>query len=108
MGAKQLVLMDAAAQAPSPDPALIDLIAKSHRYLTSLTDGTGRSLTDVAKQHQTELSEVSRLLPLAFLSPKITQAILAGTQPVDLTAQRLSRIPDMPTNWNEQAAMLGF
>ncbi len=104
----RLVLQDATAQATSHDPALIDLITRAHRYLASLTDGTGRSLTDVAKQHQTELSEVSRLLPLAFLSPKITQSILAGTQPVDLTAQRLSRISDMPTTWNEQAALLGF
>ena len=104
----RLVLKDATAQATSHDPALIDLIARAHRYLASLTDGTGRSLTDIAKQHQTELSEVSRLLPLAFLSPKITQSILAGTQPIDLTAQRLSRIADMPTSWIEQAALLGF
>lgn len=51
---------------------------------------------------------MSRLLPLAFLSPKITEAILTGTQPVDLTAQRLSRITNLPSAWNEQAELLGF
>lgn len=104
----RLVLQDATTQTPSHDPALIDLITRAHCYLASITDGSGKNLTDVARQHGTELSEVSRLLPLAFLSPKITQSILAGTQPVDLTAQCLSRISDMPTSWIEQAGLLGF
>lgn len=104
----RLVLNDQSARDPSPDAALIDLVTKAHRYLGSLTDGSSRSLTDIADVHQTDLSEVSRLLPLAFLSPKITQAILTGTQPVDLTAQRLSRITDMPTVWHKQTELLGF
>jgi len=75
----RLACSDGLGQTPSHDPALIDLITRAHRCLASLTDGTRKNLTEIAKQHQTELSEVSRFLPLAFLSPKITQSILAGT-----------------------------
>jgi hypothetical protein len=71
-----------------------------------LTDGQDRSLTDVASAEGTELSEVSRLLPLAFLSPKIVDRILAGTQPVNLTAQTLSRIADLPVSWPQQEQRL--
>jgi hypothetical protein len=45
---------------------------------------------------------------LAFLSPKITTAILDGRQPVHLTAARLSRLTDLPLDWSEQRKMLGL
>ena len=71
-----------------------------------LTDGTDRSLTDIATADGAELSEVSRILPLAFLSPKLVDAVLAGNHPVQLTAQRLSRLPDLPKSWTAQEALL--
>jgi len=45
---------------------------------------------------------------LAFLAPDIVEAILDGTQPVDLTAETLSRLPDLPVSWADQRALLGF
>ncbi|MFZ1774627.1 MAG: recombinase family protein, partial [Rhizobiaceae bacterium] len=54
------------------------------------------SLSRVAKRLGTNLYEISRILPLAFLAPKITKAILNGTQPVELNAHRLSRLTDLP------------
>jgi hypothetical protein len=47
-------------------------------------------------------------LPLAYLAPDITQAILEGRQPVDLTAFRLKRIGALPVSWAEQRRLLGF
>jgi len=47
-------------------------------------------------------------MPLAFLAPDIVEAILAGTQPADLTTQTLIRRTDLPLNWAEQRALLGF
>jgi site-specific DNA recombinase len=45
---------------------------------------------------------------LAFLSPEITTAILDGRQPVQLTAERLSRLADLPLDWSEQRTVLGL
>ncbi len=47
-------------------------------------------------------------MPLAFLAPDIVEAILAGTQPVDLTAETLIKHTELPQAWAEQKALLGF
>ncbi len=47
-------------------------------------------------------ADVSRILPLAFLAPDIVTAILDGTQPADLTAQKLKRLKDLPLDWQNR------
>jgi DNA invertase Pin-like site-specific DNA recombinase len=84
-----------------PDDSLIDLMAKAHLLLAMLTDGSGRTIADVANITNIHVADVSRILPLAFLAPKITEAILRGRQPVDLTARALAR-DDLPILWADQ------
>ncbi|MGO4637892.1 recombinase family protein [Mesorhizobium sp. 2RAF45] len=104
----RILLTDGSNSSQEPDGALIDLLRRAHLYLGQLTDGTHRSLTDVAMLNGTDTSEVSRLLPFAFLAPKIAANIVAGDQPVELTAHRLSRLSDLPLAWADQASLLGF
>jgi site-specific DNA recombinase len=52
-------------------------------------------------------AEISRLLPLACLSPDIVEAILGGHQPANLTVERLKRLPDLPVEWSKQHQLLG-
>ncbi|ESY95939.1 resolvase [Mesorhizobium sp. LNHC229A00] len=104
----RIVLGDASSNNPEPDAALIDVVHRSHRYLHQLTDGSCRSLTEIASVNATTVSEVSRLLPLAFLSPKIVSKIIAGQQPIELTAHGLSRLSGLPLAWTDQAALLGL
>ena len=47
-------------------------------------------------------SYVSRLLPLAFLSPDIVQAIVRGVQPAHLTAKTLIQRIVLPLDWLAQ------
>ena len=47
-------------------------------------------------------------MPLAFLAPKIVEAILAGTQPVDLTAETLTKHANLPLSWPDQKPLFGF
>ncbi|MDG4886867.1 recombinase family protein [Mesorhizobium sp. WSM4887] len=104
----RLVLTDGSSPIREPDAALVSLLRRAHLYLDQLTDGAKRSLTDVALLNGTDASEVSRLLPLAFLAPKIASGIVAGDQPVELTAHRLPRLPELPIAWTDQATLLGF
>lgn len=104
----KLVFADAKAREPNPDHHLIMLIAKAHLWLTKLTDGTADSIGDLATQQNEGQSEISRFLPLAFLAPDIIKHFLAGTQPVDLTVQKLRDTSAVPNNWNEQRELLGF
>lgn len=41
-------------------------------------------------------------------SREIVASILQGTQPVDLTAEALAKRVDLPLDWREQKALLGF
>ena len=67
----------------NPDPALVDLIARAHLYLNRLTDGSELSIAELATQLRVHRADISRTLPLAFLSPAIIEAIVTGRQPAD-------------------------
>ena len=90
----------------SPDKNLVDLVLRAHRYLAQLTAKEDVTLRDVATSESVDPSEISRVLPLAFLSPKLMDQILTGTQSVTLTGQRLSRLPDLPMLWEDQHRLL--
>ena len=51
---------------------------------------------------------MNRLMRLAFLAPEMIEPILAGTQPVELTAETLTRRADLPLSWADQKPLLGF
>ena len=93
---------------PIPDTVLITLIAKAHKWLGALLSGTAHSITELAAHENGDRNEISRYLPLAFLSPDIVEKILEGTQPTDLTVEKLRRIGALPFQWDEQRARLGF
>ena len=48
------------------------------------------------------------MLRLSFLAPDMTQAILHGRRPADLTARKLMADTRAPIDWHEQRAGLGF
>ena len=87
------------------DHTLIDLVARAHIYLDALV--AGRDRAEIAAHHGVHPEDVSRLLPLAFLSPRIVNAILTGEQPADLTARYLAREIDLPIIWTAQDQLLG-
>ena len=89
-----------------PDRYLIDMVARAHAYLETLTDGQGLGRKDVAKRFGIHPEDVSRVLPLAFLSPRIIEAILIGQQPADLTARHLARNIELPIGWADQSKLL--
>ena len=90
---------------PSPDATLIRLLAKAHRWSREMRQGT--SLTEIAQREGHSDSYIRTRAPLACLSPKIQAAILAGTQPPDLSLERIVR-SGIPLDWAEQEAKFGF
>ncbi|AMS40165.1 recombinase family protein [Aminobacter aminovorans] len=93
--------------APARQPAapLVSLIAKAQLYLAKLTERAGITLVEIADHFDVHPAEISRLLPLAFLSPQLTHEILTGLQPVELSARTLARL-DLSKDWSAQAAQL--
>jgi hypothetical protein len=90
-----------------PDPSLIKLIVKAHRLNEELMS-ENLGIGDVAESEGVHRSYVSRLIRLAFLSPEITEAILDGHQPIELTAAKLMQVSRLPIAWRAQKQALGF
>ena len=53
-------------------------------------------------------SYFTRIVRLSYLAPDITQAILDGRQPCDLTADKLLAHSRLPLAWHKQRTLLGF
>jgi len=102
----RLVLDSSGPGTAKPDPALIRAVARAHKWFDDLASGRANSIHAIAKAEGISGRYVARLLPLAFLAPKIVEAILSGHQPVDLTAEVLTRHTDLPFDWSEQKILL--
>jgi hypothetical protein len=79
-----------------PDARLIKLLIRARRFNATLVDSDGVSFAALAKREGVSPCYFTRLVRLSYLAPDITQAILEGCQPRDLTADKLlahSRLP---------------
>jgi site-specific DNA recombinase len=97
-----------APTATNPDPVLLKEVRRAHRCFNALVSGRIDSVAELASREGISDRYASRLLPLAFLSPEIIEAIMAGTQPADLTAYRLIRQLELPIAWSAQKRSLGL
>ncbi len=104
----RLILDGAGTEAARRDPALIRAVARAHRWFDNLVSGRARSLRKIAKKEGFSDRYVSNLMPLAFLSPEIVETILAGTQPVEFTAETLIKRTKSPLSWSERKVLLGL
>ena len=64
------------------------------------------SIQGIAYRDGIDASDVGRSIQLAFLAPDIVETILAGRQPVELTAKRLKRIGALPLEWDRQRRLV--
>jgi len=91
----------------APDPYLHKLIAKAHEFQVIFLRG-GKTITAMAEEAGVSGSYFTRTLRYSFLAPDITNAIIAGRQPVQLTTRKLLSFPAMPNCWNAQKRLLEF
>lgn len=104
--AKPIVI--AAKEAPKQDPDLIALVADARRWARELLEGKALSVQEITERENLRSGSVSRILPLAWLAPDISAAILEGRQPKHLTAKTLRTLPELPADWAKQRQILGF
>ncbi len=100
---RKLIIGDASIRR---DQTMIDLMLLTRRWRSEIFD-YGAALKDLAKRDGVDQGDASRFLPLAFLAPNLTLAILEGRQPVSLTAEKLKRLGALPLSWEEQRTLLG-
>lgn len=90
------------------DPVLLREVARAHRCFHALLTGQVAAMSELSALEGVDERYVRRILPLAFLSPAIVEAIAKGTHPVELTAKRLIRRIELPLEWESQERDLGF
>ena len=91
-----------------PDARLVKLLIKAHLFNATLCDSDGEPFAALAKLQGVSPSYFTRLVRLSYLAPDITEAILDGRQPRDLTADQLLAHSRLPLGWPEQRNVLGF
>jgi hypothetical protein len=89
------------------NPFLVKVIAKSYYWNKLINEGKANGSNDIQKmENHNNNNYVKELLRLKFLAPDIVEAILNGTQPIDLTADKLRKLKTV--DWQEQKRILNF
>jgi site-specific DNA recombinase len=94
--------------AAKPDVRLIKLLVRARRFNATLVQSDGVAFAALAMREGVSRSYFTRVVRLSYLAPDITQAILEGSQPRDLTAEKLLAHSRLPLAWPDQRAALGF
>jgi site-specific DNA recombinase len=91
-----------------PDPRLIKLLIRARRFNATLVQSEDVAFAALALREGVSRSYFTRVVRLSYLAPDITQAILDGRQPCDLTAVKLLAHSRLPLGWHDQRTALGF
>ncbi|MEH3036219.1 MAG: recombinase family protein [Sphingomonas adhaesiva] len=97
----RLVHNDGSTALPAPDACLIRLIVQARRWWDTLRSG-GIGVTELARQEGVTRSYLCRIVRLAFLSPAVVEAILAGRQHAGLSVAALMPADAIAVSWEEQ------
>lgn len=87
-----------------PDPTLGKLLVKARRWWDLLKTGEV-DIAALARREGVTGSYLTRIVRLAFLSPVVVDAILAGAQRTSIDGGTLTAPGAIPMNWTEQWAI---
>jgi hypothetical protein len=101
-GREQQLILTSAADGTRTDPALIKAIVRARRWFGILRSGQVDSIAEIGRMEEVPRSWISTQLPLVFLAPDITPAILKGERPSDCNLDRLVALAGASPGWAEQ------
>ena len=103
-GRKEIIFaeprQDDAALSPSAQRPLAIAVARAHRWLARLEDGTFGSVAELAEEVGLDPSYVSRVLALTTLAPAIVEAVLRGDEGPDVSLTAITA--NQPLDWMQQ------
>jgi site-specific DNA recombinase len=80
-------------------------IARSRNWIDSILNDPGLDFAAIAARENLSERYIRLLAPLAFVSPRVVEAIATGRAPGDMTVASLAR--NLPLAWPEQERRLG-
>jgi site-specific DNA recombinase len=87
-----------------PVPSLVRAVARANDWMDRILSGEIPNQRALAKETGFDERYISRIIPLAFLAPDITEAILEGKQPPDLFLGK--SVEQIPLQWTQQRTAL--
>lgn len=109
VGREMKLLVDDSSDNRAPDVSLLRVVTRAHDVQRRLAEDTTLTVHDIACEQGVTPKYLYILLRLRWLAPDITTAIVNGRQPPQLNAMRLMRLTaQLPADWSEQRALLGF
>ncbi|HBG50116.1 MAG TPA: hypothetical protein DDW90_11605 [Cyanobacteria bacterium UBA9971] len=86
---------------------IVKAISRSHYWNNLILSAKVKCNTDIQKMENfNSLAYIRKIIDLRFLCPDIVEAILAGTQPKDLSICKLFEVKTL--SWQEQKKILNF
>ena len=107
-GVEMRMVIEGSTTTTYADPALVRAVSNAHRWFADIASGKARSISEIARREQIDKRQASRLLYLAFLSPRIVEAVLEGTKLLDFTATSASRVMELDPDWDQQHQAFGL
>jgi site-specific DNA recombinase len=101
----RLIIEGAEAPPRLPDAALLKAIAQAHRWFEELLSGRETTLAAIASRQGVTDRYVARLIRLAFLAPKIVEAIAERGELANL---KLTPHVNLPLNWTMQERVVSL
>jgi site-specific DNA recombinase len=95
---------DSAHAQPHPVPSLLRAVARAHDWLAQIMRGEAPNQRAIAAATGLDERYIGSILPLAFLAPDLTEAILEGKQSSTLDLGRC--LKPLPPEWKEQRVSL--
>jgi hypothetical protein len=102
------LLIEGAEERRDPDRSLVRLLGQAQNFHDMVAQNTNMSLSELAEAAGVTRSYFTRVFRLSFLAPRITAAILEGSQPVELTANKLKQAGTLNLLWSDQLNQLDF
>jgi hypothetical protein len=94
----------AQAEPSPPNRRLLRAMTRAYQWRARLETGAFRSIDALSRAEHVNATYVTRILPLAFLAPDLTEAILNGRQGIQLAIEKI-RTKAIPVDWGNQRTM---
>lgn len=105
LGGSMRLVEHVACSIAVPDAALVRLLVLARRWWSELRQGE-LDITRLAQREKVSATYLTRVVRLAFLSPAVAEAIVAGKQRVHVTAKLLTVDARVAPCWRKQEQAL--
>jgi len=99
--------IDGSAKDKKPNRSLVDLLAQARDVQQLVMAAPELALHQLAKREGRCRKQLTKLLRVSFLSPRVVEMILEGAQPKTLTRKQLFEM-ELPIVWQQQEELLGL